>query len=95
MIIACNKIDLKGAYDNYLRLKDQFKEYMMVPCSAESELALREANRKELISYIAGEHTFSITNESKLSETQKKALHFRYLRIQKMLRRTCSLIRID
>lgn len=76
MIIACNKIDLKGAYDSYLRLREQFKEYLMIPCSAESELALREANRKGLIQYIAGEKTFDIINEQKLSEAQKKALQF-------------------
>jgi len=55
MIIACNKIDVKGAYENFLRLKEQFKDYIMVACSAESELALREAAKNELIHYVPGE----------------------------------------
>ena len=76
MIIACNKIDMKGAYDNFLRLKEQFKDYLFVPCSAESELALREAAKNEMISYVPGEKSFTVKNEGKLNENQKKALQF-------------------
>jgi len=76
MIIACNKIDMKGAYDNYLRLKKDFPDYMFVPCSAESELALREAARHELIMYVPGEKTFTLKNEAKLNENQKRGLAF-------------------
>ena len=76
MIIACNKIDLNGAYDNYLRLKKEFPDYLFVPCSAESELALREAAKHELITYIPGDKSFTLKNEGKLNENQKKALNF-------------------
>ena len=76
MIIACNKIDMKGAYDNFLRLQKEFPDYLFVPCSAESELALREAAKQDLISYVPGDSTFTIKNESKLNENQKKALQF-------------------
>ena len=76
MIIACNKIDMKGAYDNFLRLKNEFPDYLFVPCSAESELALREAAKQELISYIPGEKKFTVKDETKLNENQKKALAF-------------------
>jgi ribosome-binding ATPase YchF (GTP1/OBG family) len=76
MIIACNKIDVPGAEKNYERLKTEFPDYIAVPCSAESELALREAAKHELIKYIPGENDFQINNESKLNDKQKKALNF-------------------
>ncbi|MEK6869833.1 MAG: GTPase, partial [Nanoarchaeota archaeon] len=47
MIIACNKIDVRGAEKNFKDLKEKFKDCMLVPCSAESELALREAAKHE------------------------------------------------
>jgi len=76
MIIACNKIDVPGTEKNFERLKKEFKDYMIVPCSAESELALREAAKHELIKYVPGEDKFEIINEEKMNEKQKKALNF-------------------
>ena len=76
MIIACNKIDVRGAEKNFKDLKEKFKDCMLVPCSAESELALREAARHELIDYIPGENNFKIKNEEKLNAKQKNALNF-------------------
>ncbi|MEA2037408.1 MAG: redox-regulated ATPase YchF [Nanoarchaeota archaeon] len=76
MIIACNKIDVPGAQENFERLKKEFSDYILVACSAESELALKEAAKHELIDYIPGENNFKIKGESKLSEQQKKALEF-------------------
>jgi len=76
MIIACNKIDVKGASDNYERLKKEFPDYVVVPSSAEAELALREAAKHELIKYVPGDSSFEMLNESKLNDNQKKALNF-------------------
>ncbi|MCH8330604.1 MAG: redox-regulated ATPase YchF [Bacteroidetes bacterium] len=76
MIIACNKIDIEGAYENFERLKEQFPDEILIPCSAESELALKEAAKHELIDYIPGESNFEVKNQEKLSEKQKKALDF-------------------
>ena len=76
MVIACNKIDVKGAYENYERLKKDFPERLLVPCSAEAELALREAAKHELIKYIPGDSDFKILQEEKLTEKQKNALNF-------------------
>ena len=45
---------------------------MIVPCSADSELALREAAKAGLIDYIPGENDFKIKGE--LNEKQKQAL---------------------
>jgi len=76
MVIACNKIDVKGAFENFERLRKEFDDYLLVPCSAESELALREAAKHNLISYISGNNDFEITSEEKLTEKQKNALNF-------------------
>jgi hypothetical protein len=76
MIIACNKIDIPGAYDKFTKLKEQFPDHLIIPCSAESELALKEAAKHNLIKYIPGEKDFEILGENKLSEKQKKALNF-------------------
>ncbi|MBN2459326.1 redox-regulated ATPase YchF [Candidatus Woesearchaeota archaeon] len=78
MIIAANKIDVPGAYDNYERLKKDFPDRLFVPCSAESELALKEAAKHGLIKYIPGDKDFDINSEgeSKLSDKQKAALNF-------------------
>lgn len=76
MIVACNKIDIKGAKEKFESLKETFKDYLMVPCSAESELALREAAKHGLIDYIPGENNFKIKDETKLTEKQKNALKF-------------------
>ena len=74
LIIACNKIDMDNGLENFKRLKKEFKDHTLIPCSAESELALREANKKGLIEYIPGEKNFKIIG--KLNEKQEKGLEF-------------------
>lgn len=74
MIIAANKIDIKTGTENYEKLRDQFPELIIIPCSAESELALKEANKHKLIDYVPGEKDFSVIGT--LNETQEKALNF-------------------
>ncbi len=86
MLIACNKIDAGNGMENYKKLKEQFKDYILVPCSAESELALKEAQKNGLIDYIPGDNDFRIKDESKLNDKQKKALEF----IKELLRRNGS-----
>lgn len=76
MVIACNKIDIKGAYENFEMLRKEFPQYLLVPCSAEAELALREASKHGLIRYVPGNNYFDIINEERLNEKQKNALNF-------------------
>ena len=64
VIIAANKIDVPGTDKNVERLKKEFPEYMIVPCSAESELALRNAAKHGIIDYIPGESDFKIKEAS-------------------------------
>ena len=72
MIIAANKIDLEKAKENYEKLKKKFSDLVVIPCSADSELALRQASKSGLIEYIPGEKDFKILKE--ISEKQKNAL---------------------
>jgi hypothetical protein len=76
MIIAANKIDLPGAAETLVRLQKQFPDYTIIGCSAEVELALKEASKHELISYLPGEKSFTITHPEKLTPGQQKAVDF-------------------
>ncbi|MCS7114847.1 MAG: redox-regulated ATPase YchF [Nitrososphaerota archaeon] len=72
MLIAANKMDLPTAEENFERLKKL--NYLVVPCCAEAELALRRAAEKKLIEYRPGDCTFKILDRGKLTESQFKAL---------------------
>lgn len=72
MIIAANKCDQKDSMENIKKMQNSFPELMIYPCSADSELALRQATKSELIEYVSGESDFKILKE--LSKTQKEAL---------------------
>ncbi|MFP4567723.1 MAG: redox-regulated ATPase YchF [Candidatus Woesearchaeota archaeon] len=74
MIVVANKIDVRGAYENYEKLKVEFPGTVFVACSAESELALKEASKHKLINYVPGERNFEIVGD--LTEKQLKALEF-------------------
>jgi len=74
MIIAANKIDVAGADKNLERLKKEFPHYLIVGTSAESELALREAAKHEMIAYVPGQDNFELIKE--LNDKQKQALDF-------------------
>ena len=76
MLIACNKIDVEGAYGNYERLKKEFTEHTFVACSAESELALKEAAKHGLIEYVPGGKDFNVVDEARINERQINALAF-------------------
>jgi len=76
ILIACNKIDLPGAYENYERLKKEFPHYVMVPCSGDSEIALKEATKKGLIDYTPGNNDFKILKPESLNEKQTAALEY-------------------
>jgi len=72
MIIAANKMDIPCSEDNLEKLKKT--GYIVVPCCAEAELALRRAAEKQLIDYRPGDCNFKTLHPEKLSESQIKAL---------------------
>ena len=76
MIIACNKMDISVSQQNFEKLQKEFPDYKFVPCSAEMELALREASKHGLIDYVPGESDFKLKDETKLNDAQKNGLEF-------------------
>jgi ribosome-binding ATPase YchF (GTP1/OBG family) len=73
MLIAANKADKPGAKEKIEKMKAEFPQYLIIPCSADSELSLRQAAKAGLINYTQGESNFTI-NEDKVNERQKAAL---------------------
>jgi len=71
MIVAANKMDRPKSKSNFERVKEEF-DYEIIPCFAEGELALREADKHGLINYVAGDSDFEVLKE--LNEKQKDAL---------------------
>jgi ribosome-binding ATPase YchF (GTP1/OBG family) len=73
MIVAANKADVSAAGENIKRMKET--EVMSVSCSAESELALRRAEKEGDIRYIPGDKKFELL-EKDLDGKKKEALVF-------------------
>lgn len=71
-LIVANKIDVPTAEANLERMKKL--DYIVVPCCAEAELALRRATEKQLIDYRPGDCNFKINHPEKLTQNQVKAL---------------------
>jgi hypothetical protein len=71
MIIAANKVDRPMGKENFERVRKEF-DYPIVPCFADGELSLRQADKAGLINYIPGEKTFEIKGD--ITEKQKAAL---------------------
>lgn len=74
LIIAANKCDV-APEENISRLSS-LEDKIVVPTSAESELALRRAAKSGLISYNVGDGDFDILDTSKLNEQQMSGLQF-------------------
>jgi len=72
LIIAANKCDYPSAKENIKKLENEFPDYLIYPCSADSELALRQAAKAEIIKYIPGEDHFEIKKD--LAPKQIEAL---------------------
>ncbi len=75
-VVVANKIDLEGAEENYLRLSNTLKDVVVIPASADSELALRRAQQKGLVEYIPGAEEFKVVKPDALTEKQRRALEY-------------------
>jgi len=74
IIIAANKIDLPESEENLKKLKEGFPDLTIIPTSAVSEIALKNANEKGLIDYF--DNKFIIKDTSKMDEKQIQGLKF-------------------
>jgi ribosome-binding ATPase YchF (GTP1/OBG family) len=75
-LILANKIDLPSAADNFRRLRDRYKDVLIIPSSADAELTLRRAETRGLIKYNPGDERFEIVHQEQLNDKQKWALNF-------------------
>jgi hypothetical protein len=73
ILTAANKIDIPSSEKNLERIKKNHKN--VIPTSAESELALREAAEHRLIEYTPGDSSFKIVSDN-ITEKQRNALNF-------------------
>ncbi|MEK6915122.1 MAG: redox-regulated ATPase YchF [Nanoarchaeota archaeon] len=71
MIIAANKVDRPNGIPNFKKIKENFS-YPIIPCFADGELSLRQADKAGIIKYIPGEKDFQAVGN--LNEAQKSAL---------------------
>lgn len=74
IVVAANKMDMATASNNLERIKKEFPDLRIIPCSADSELSLKQASKAGLINYVPGEDKF--TPAGKLNEKQEQALTF-------------------
>lgn len=72
IVIAANKMDLPEAGENIERLKKEFPEEMIVPCSAIAEYTLRKAAKADFIEYYPGDKGFKALKG--MSEKQEAGL---------------------
>lgn len=73
MIIAMNKADI-ASKENLDRLSAQGET--AVPTMAETELALRKAEKAGLVTYVPGDASFKVNNPDGLNAPQKKAMEY-------------------
>jgi hypothetical protein len=75
IIIAANKIDIPRGKEKLEKLKKEFPDLTIIGCSAESEYALKAAEKNGIIDYLPGSNNFKILKKD-ISEKQKNALNF-------------------
>jgi len=76
MLISFNKCDISTDKDLKKAKEIEKKGYIVVPTSAESELALNNASKSGLIKYNPGSSSFKILNEKEITEKQRKGLDY-------------------
>src|ERR671933_518038 len=75
-LIVANKVDLPTALENFKRLREEYRDIIIIPASADAELTLRRAESRGIIRYIPGDERFEINDQTKLKDKQKCPLNF-------------------
>jgi len=73
MLVAANKIDLAPSQKNFETMKEKFKDTIIVPTSADYEIALKKAAEAGMIEYLPG-NDFQIVDRTKIRGLQLAAL---------------------
>jgi len=73
MLVAANKIDLEPSQKNFEGLKERFKDTLVIPTTADYEIALKKAAEAGMIEYLPG-NNFKILDPSRITEKQLMAL---------------------
>jgi ribosome-binding ATPase YchF (GTP1/OBG family) len=74
MIIAANKTDVSITKESIEKLRARFPDYNIIPTSSMAEYVLVNLLEKGAISYIPGDPSYEVLDESKLGPREKKAL---------------------
>lgn len=74
MLIAANKADHPNAEENIKKLREKFKDTIIIPTSGEIELALKRAEKSGLIKYDRINNNFEIIGN--VSSQQERGLNF-------------------
>ncbi|MEM1598253.1 MAG: redox-regulated ATPase YchF [Pyrobaculum sp.] len=72
IVIAANKIDVPEGEEGFKRIKEAYPDRIVVPTSAEAELALRRAAARGLVKYKPGDSGFEVVGQ--LSPQQRAVL---------------------
>jgi ribosome-binding ATPase YchF (GTP1/OBG family) len=75
-LVVANKMDLPNAAENFQKLREHYKDLIVVPTSGEAELSLRRAESKGLIKYVPGEERFDVLKPQGLNDAQRVALAY-------------------
>ncbi|MGA2663824.1 MAG: YchF-related putative GTPase [Nitrososphaerales archaeon] len=75
-LIIANKMDLPNAAENFKKLREHYKDLIVVPTSGEAELSLRRAEAKGYIKYVPGEERFDVVKPQELTQAQQTALAY-------------------
>ena len=71
ILVVANKMDVRGAEENFERMREALGRERVMPSYAEGELALRRADRAGMIKYVPGEAGFEVIGGD---ERQREAL---------------------
>jgi small GTP-binding protein len=75
-LMIANKLDLPNAAENFKKLRERYKDLIVVPTSGEAELSLRRAESRGWIKYVPGEERFDVLKPQELSDAQRVALAY-------------------
>ena len=75
-LIIANKMDLPNAAENFQKLREHYKDLIVVPRAGRRSSRCRRAESKGLIKYVPGEERFDVLKPQGLNDAQRVALAY-------------------